>query len=44
MTDTVDSEAKRDYRASLFLPTTDFPMKAGLPQAEPNWLKHWEET
>jgi isoleucyl-tRNA synthetase len=44
MTDTVDSETKRDYRASLFLPTTDFPMKAGLPQAEPNWLKHWEET
>src|SRR6185295_13820792 len=44
MADTADSEVKRDYRASLFLPATDFPMKAGLPQAEPNWLKHWEET
>jgi isoleucyl-tRNA synthetase len=44
MTETADSEAKRDYRATLFLPTTDFPMKAGLPQAEPNWLKHWEQT
>jgi isoleucyl-tRNA synthetase len=35
--------AKRDYRATLFLPTTDFPMKAGLPDAEPRWLKRWEE-
>ncbi|HXJ00215.1 MAG TPA: isoleucine--tRNA ligase, partial [Micropepsaceae bacterium] len=34
---------KRDYRATLFLPTTDFPMKAGLPEAEPKWLKRWEE-
>jgi isoleucyl-tRNA synthetase len=40
-----DSESeKRDYRATLFLPTTDFPMKAGLPDAEPKWLKRWEET
>ncbi len=38
-----DSDVKRDYRATLFLPTTDFPMKAGLPQAEPQWLKRWEE-
>jgi isoleucyl-tRNA synthetase len=33
----------RDYRASLFLPATDFPMKAGLPEAEPKWLKRWAE-
>jgi isoleucyl-tRNA synthetase len=32
----------QDYRASLFLPATDFPMKAGLPEAEPNWLARWE--
>jgi isoleucyl-tRNA synthetase len=32
----------RDYRATLFLPTTDFPMKAGLPDAEPKWLARWE--
>ena len=40
-----DSPAKtaRDYRATLFLPATDFPMKAGLPQAEPRWLAHWEK-
>jgi isoleucyl-tRNA synthetase len=31
-----------DYRASLFLPSTDFPMKAKLPEAEPRWLAHWE--
>jgi isoleucyl-tRNA synthetase len=32
----------RDYRATLFLPATDFPMKAGLPEAEPKWLARWE--
>ncbi len=39
-----DSPAKtaRDYRATLFLPATGFPMKAGLPQAEPKWLERWE--
>src|ERR1700744_6159368 len=31
-----------DYRATLFLPATDFPMKAGLPEAEPKWLARWE--
>ena len=30
-----------DFRASLFLPATDFPMKAGLPEAEPKWLARW---
>jgi len=35
--------AARDYRGTLFLPETDFPMKAGLPEAEPKWLKRWEE-
>jgi isoleucyl-tRNA synthetase len=32
-----------DYRATLFLPATDFPMKAGLPEAEPKWLARWQE-
>jgi len=36
-----DTGAK-DYRATLFLPQTDFPMKAGLPVAEPKWLAKWE--
>jgi len=33
-----------DYSATLYLPVTDFPMRAGLPQAEPNILARWEET
>ncbi|HUO91543.1 MAG TPA: isoleucine--tRNA ligase [Rhizomicrobium sp.] len=33
----------RDYRATLFLPETDFPMKAGLPEAEPKWLARWAD-
>jgi len=38
-----DSETKRDYRDTLFLPATDFPMKAGLAEAEPKWLARWEK-
>jgi isoleucyl-tRNA synthetase len=34
---------KRDYSETLFLPQTDFPMRAGLPQAEPKILKAWEQ-
>src|SRR5580698_9144996 len=34
--------AARDYRPTLFLPATDFPMKAGLPEAEPKWLARWQ--
>jgi isoleucyl-tRNA synthetase len=32
-----------DYSETLFLPQTDFPMRAGLPQKEPEILKRWEE-
>jgi isoleucyl-tRNA synthetase len=43
MTDQPASEkSPRDYRATLFLPSTDFPMKAGLPEAEPKWLARWK--
>ena len=38
------STPKRDYSETLFLPQTDFPMRAGLPQREPEILKRWEET
>ncbi len=31
----------RDYSETLFLPKTDFPMRAGLPQKEPEILKRW---
>jgi isoleucyl-tRNA synthetase len=37
-----DEPGAKDYRATLFLPQTDFPMKAGLPEAEPKWLAKWE--
>jgi isoleucyl-tRNA synthetase len=33
----------RDYSKTLFLPETDFPMRAGLPQREPEILKRWNE-
>ena len=36
------NEPKRDYSETLFLPQTDFPMRAGLPQREPEILKRWE--
>ena len=32
----------RDWSKTLFLPKTDFPMKAGLPEREPELLKRWE--
>ncbi len=33
----------RDWSKTLFLPKTDFPMKAGLPDLEPRLLKRWDE-
>ncbi|MGI3168199.1 isoleucine--tRNA ligase [Pseudooceanicola sp. C21-150M6] len=32
-----------DYKDTLNLPKTDFPMRAGLPKREPAWLARWEE-
>jgi isoleucyl-tRNA synthetase len=34
----------RDYRSTVFLPKTDFPMKAGLPQKEPGILARWQQA
>ncbi|GMN12846.1 isoleucine--tRNA ligase [Altererythrobacter sp. MTPC7] len=31
-----------DYKSTVFLPKTDFPMKAGLPQKEPGIQARWE--
>ncbi len=39
MTDT--PEKGPDYSKTLFLPQTDFPMRAGLPQKEPQILERW---
>jgi isoleucyl-tRNA synthetase len=32
-----------DYSKTLYLPQTEFPMRAGLPQREPEILKRWDE-
>jgi isoleucyl-tRNA synthetase len=32
-----------DYSSTLYLPQTEFPMRAGLPQAEPKMLERWNE-
>ncbi|WP_439887509.1 isoleucine--tRNA ligase [Pseudomonas sp. MBLB4123] len=32
-----------DYKATLNLPDTQFPMKAGLPQREPHTLQRWND-
>src|SRR6056297_63038 len=32
-----------DYKPTLNLPKTDFPMRAGLPKREPEWLEKWEK-
>ncbi|HEX9050556.1 MAG TPA: isoleucine--tRNA ligase [Anaeromyxobacter sp.] len=32
-----------DYKSTVNLPKTDFPMKANLPQREPEILRQWEE-
>ena len=37
------SAAARDWSQTLFLPKTDFPMRAGLPQMEPKLLQHWQK-
>jgi len=37
------TDAARDYSETLFLPKTDFPMRAGLPQKEPELLARWQK-
>ena len=32
-----------DYRATLNLPDTSFPMRGDLPKREPGWVKEWED-
>ncbi len=32
-----------DYKDTLNLPRTDFPMRAGLPKREPDWLARWAQ-
>ena len=37
------SEGGRDWSKTLFLPETDFPMRAGLPELEPRLLQRWND-
>ena len=32
-----------DYKQTMNLPKTEFPMRANLAEREPEWLKRWEE-
>ncbi len=32
-----------DYRETVLLPKTEFPMRANLPEREPGWLSYWQE-
>src|SRR3546814_21064842 len=41
MTDASDTTT-RDWRDTVFLPKTDFPMKAGLAAKEPGILDRWQ--
>ncbi|KPU83480.1 isoleucine--tRNA ligase, partial [Marinosulfonomonas sp. PRT-SC04] len=38
-----DTPDTPDYKSTLNLPKTDFPMRAGLPKREPLWLERWAE-
>ena len=37
------STVKTDYRATLNLPDTPFPMRGDLPKREPGWIKEWTD-
>ena len=43
MTEKPQKSDAKDYSKTLFLPQTDFPMRAGLPQREPELLKRWND-
>ncbi len=43
MSDQDTTADERDYRETLFLPQTEFPMRAGLPRREPEILDVWEK-
>ena len=37
------SPAPTDYRSTLNLPDTPFPMRGDLPKREPGWVKEWQD-
>jgi isoleucyl-tRNA synthetase len=43
MDDAATPDTPRDYRDTVFLPDTPFPMRGGLPQKEPEILARWAQ-
>jgi isoleucyl-tRNA synthetase len=43
MTDTTTDSVKTDYRSTLNLPDTPFPMRGDLPKREAGWVKDWDD-
>ena len=43
MNDAPTDPAQRDYRDTVFLPQTSFPMRGDLPKREPQILARWEK-
>jgi isoleucyl-tRNA synthetase len=43
MSDKPQKSDANDYSQTLYLPQTEFPMRAGLPQREPEILARWNE-
>ena len=43
MTDITPETTKTDYRSTLNLPDTPFPMRGDLPKREAGWVKGWED-
>jgi isoleucyl-tRNA synthetase len=41
--DAVGTAGKADYRSTLNLPDTPFPMRGDLPKREPLWVKEWQD-
>jgi isoleucyl-tRNA synthetase len=42
-TPATEPTGKTDYRSTLNLPDTPFPMRGDLPKREPGWVKEWED-
>ena len=38
-----DAASSTDYRTTLNLPDTPFPMRGDLPKREPGWVQQWEK-
>src|ERR1700730_11634938 len=43
-TDKTTPASATDYRATLNLPDTPFPMRGDLPRREPGWVQQWEKS